>query len=75
MNLTIAAGVTIGCLAIPYLHAQSNSAGALLVLAKSDRTLSKVDPDTLRVLATAPSGPDPHEVTVSSDGRVAYISN
>ncbi len=56
MNLTIAAGVTIGCLAIPYLHAQSNSAGALLVLAKSDRTLSKVD--LTRCAFSRPPRPD-----------------
>lgn len=75
MNVTIAAGFTIACLAIANLQAQSSGAGALLVLAKSDRTLSLVDPDTLRVLRTAPSGPDPHEVAVSEDGRFAYISN
>ncbi len=48
---------------------------ALLVLAKSDLTLSIVDPTTLKVLGTVPSGPDPHEVVASPDGRTAYISN
>ena len=33
---------------------------ALLVLAKTDLTLSIVDPATLKVLGTVPSGPDPH---------------
>jgi YVTN family beta-propeller protein len=49
--------------------------GSLLVLAKADQTLSLVDPSTLKVLGRAPSGPDPHEVVTSDDGRVAYIAN
>jgi len=49
--------------------------GTLLVLAKSDLTLSIVDPTTLKVLGQVPSGPDPHEVIASTDGRTAYISN
>ncbi len=52
--------------------AQSQS---LVVLSKADQTLSVIDPVSLKVLGKAPSGPDPHEVTVSSDGRTAYISN
>src|ERR1035441_8486470 len=50
-------------------------AKALLVLAKSDNTLSIVDPGSLVVIATLPSGPDPHEVVASADGKFAYISN
>src|ERR1022692_3368559 len=48
---------------------------ALLVLSKSDHTLSIVDPDSLVVIASMPSGPDPHEVVASADGKFAYISN
>jgi YVTN family beta-propeller protein len=47
----------------------------LLILAKSDNTVSIVDPTTLQVLARIPSGPDPHEITASDDGKLAYISN
>src|SRR4051812_47769355 len=47
----------------------------LLVLAKTDHTLSLVDPSTLKVTGQVPSGPDPHEVIASDDGRFAYISN
>jgi YVTN family beta-propeller protein len=58
------------------LAAQGTSGGgSLLVLAKSDLTLSIVDPQTTKVLAQIPSGPDPHEVVASTDGRTAYISN
>ena len=69
--LTLAVGCT-GTLAI---HAQSAPAATLLVLAKRDQTLSIVDPATLNVLGRVPSGPDPHEVVASADGRFAYISN
>jgi DNA-binding beta-propeller fold protein YncE len=49
--------------------------GRLLVLSKGDLTLSVIDPSTLKILGKAPSGPDPHEVAASADGRTAYISN
>jgi YVTN family beta-propeller protein len=52
--------------------AQSTS---LLVLAKSDNTVAIVDPATLQVLAKIPSGPDPHEIIASDDGKLAFISN
>ena len=48
---------------------------ALLVLSKTDRTLSIVDPASLTVIASMPSGPEPHEVVASADGKFAYISN
>jgi YVTN family beta-propeller protein len=51
------------------------AAGSLLVLSKGDQTLSVVDPATLKVLGKVPSGPDPHEVIASADGRMAYIAN
>ncbi|HEY3444350.1 MAG TPA: YncE family protein [Paludibaculum sp.] len=54
---------------------QTAPSATLLVLSKSDQTLSIVDPSTLKVLGRIPSGPDPHEVEVSPDGRFAYISN
>lgn len=48
---------------------------ALLALSKGNHTLSIVDPDTLKVIAKAPVGPDPHEVVASDDGLTAYVSN
>ena len=65
----------IVCFALTNVTAQVPSTGALVVLSKGDRTLSVVDPSTLKVVGTVPSGPDPHEVVVSADGRVAYIAN
>jgi YVTN family beta-propeller protein len=48
---------------------------ALLVLEKDDHALAIVDPSTLKVVARADAGPDPHEVVDSDDGKFAYISN
>lgn len=50
-------------------------ASSLLILSKAEQTLSIVDPATLKVIARMPSGPDPHEVVASGDGKTAYISN
>ena len=47
-------------------------ADSLLVLSKGDLTLSIVDPSTLKVIAHMPSGPDPHEVVASADGKTAF---
>src|SRR5271168_2015047 len=52
-----------------------HAADSLLVLSKGDLTLSIVDPATMKVVAKMPSGPDPHEVVASTDGKFAYISN
>jgi len=57
------------------LNAADTPQTMLLALAKTDQTLSIVDPVTLSVIAKIPSGPDPHEVIASTDGKVAYISN
>src|ERR1044071_476689 len=51
------------------------AASFLLVLNKGDNTLAIVDATTLEVKGHVPSGPDPHEVVASADGRLAYISN
>jgi YVTN family beta-propeller protein len=58
-----------------FVDGQRPASGRLLVLSKGDLTLSVVDPVTLTVVGKVPSGPDPHEVAASADGRTAYISN
>src|SRR6516162_2606671 len=57
------------------IRAESTPSKALLVLAKTDNTLAIVNPVSMKVVARAPSGPDPHEVTASADGKLAFISN
>lgn len=56
------------------LSAAQTPQQSLLVLSKQNHTLSIVDPATLKVLASAPVGPDPHEVIASEDGTKAYVS-
>src|SRR3984885_14230254 len=70
LTLVLAALVMSGA-----LHAQATPSKSLLVLSKGDHTLSIVDPVSLKVIARMPSGPDPHEVIASTDGKFAYISN
>ncbi len=64
----------IGSTAAAALWSESTPRESLLVLSKGDHTLVIVDPSTLKVVAKAPVGPDPHEVVASADGKVAYVS-
>ena len=75
MKIILTAALLLGCIGTGAVRGQTAASGSLLVLAKADQTLAIVDPSTLKVLGRAPSGPDPHEVVASSDGRTAYISN
>ncbi|HZS48733.1 MAG TPA: hypothetical protein VFC63_26915, partial [Blastocatellia bacterium] len=47
----------------------------LLVVNKSDSTLTIIDAATHEVKATVPTGQGPHEVSASPNGRYAYVSN
>ena len=47
----------------------------LLVLNKEDATLAIVDPASGSVLTRVPTGFQPHELVVSTDGRTAFASN
>jgi len=53
---------------------QATPKESLLALSKRNHTLAIVNPATLEVIARVPVGPDPHEVTASSDGKTAYVS-
>src|SRR5215470_9524218 len=48
---------------------------ALLVLEKSANSVAIVDPATFKIVGRVAAGPDPHEIVVSSNGQLAYISN
>jgi DNA-binding beta-propeller fold protein YncE len=65
----------LGFVTAGILLPESTPREALLVLSKGDHTLAIVDPSTLKVVAKAPVGEDPHEVIASSDGKLAYVSN
>ena len=55
--------------------ANASDSGTLLVLNKSDNTVSLIDLASRKVVATVPTGVGPHEVAVSPDGKVAVVAN
>ena len=55
--------------------ANAVDAGTLLVLNKSDNTVSLIDLASRKVVATVPTGVGPHEVAVSPDGKIAVVAN
>src|SRR5437588_3034541 len=55
--------------------AAQTPSSALLVLEKSDNMMAIVDPANLQIVGRVPTGPDPHEIVASPDGKLAYISN
>ena len=73
--------VILAAMACIAISLSANLAGAqtpspaLLVLEKADSTLAFADPATMKIVARVPAGPDPHEIVVSPDGKLAYISN
>jgi YVTN family beta-propeller protein len=71
----IVVALLTACLGLAALNGQGTPSTVLLVLSKADRTVSIVDPATLKVLARMPSGPDPHEIVADADGKLAYVSN
>src|SRR3954466_7285247 len=73
--VTAASGLSAAASLQAWARQQTGASETLLVLSKGDLTMSAVDPATLKVLGRVPSGPDPHEIVASSDGRMAYIAN
>lgn len=49
--------------------------GTLLVLNKSDNTVSLIDLASKQTVGTIPTGVAPHEVAVSPDGKLAVVAN
>ncbi len=50
-------------------------ADTLVILNKSEASASLVDLDSLEVVASLKTGIGPHEVTISTDGKIAVVSN
>lgn len=55
--------------------AQTPSPGRLLVLLRDASALAIVDPANGTILGRVPTGRDPHEVTASADGRLAFVAS
>lgn len=71
----VALAAMIAILASPAAVSTAKPAGLLLVLNKSANTMAFVDPESLQVLGTVPTGQGPHEVAVDASGRIAYVAN
>jgi DNA-binding beta-propeller fold protein YncE len=55
--------------------AQTQSAARLLVLLRDAGALAIVDPASQKVLGRVPTVKDPHEVTVTPDGKLAFVAS
>lgn len=66
------AALAVGCAGLAAIAAQADT---LLVAVKSDFKLALVDPATNKVIAKVPTDQGPHEIAVTPDHRLAYVSN
>jgi YVTN family beta-propeller protein len=71
--------MVVGCIVALFLLSSISLAQTatlhLIVLNKEANELAIVDPAQRNVLARIPTGEGPHEVSVSDDGRWAYVAN
>jgi YVTN family beta-propeller protein len=73
--MRVLTAATIAFLATATLVAQAPPSPALLVLNKSDATLSIIDPSSGKTVGQVKTGDGPHELVVSADGKTAFASN
>src|SRR5215813_9910248 len=57
------------------IRPDAQGSARLLVLNKEDAALAIVDPTSGSVLGRVPTGQGPHELVVSTDGKLAFASN
>src|SRR5215510_7130928 len=71
--------VVVSCAALMALAnvaaAQTPVTARLLVLLRNASALAIVEPASGKVLGRVPVGRDPHEVTVTPDGRMAFVAS
>ena len=72
-------GLLTGVLGFPPFaragQAKERAPAVLLVANKHDDTLCYINPDTLEIIQTIATGPNPHEIIITPDQRRAYLSN
>src|ERR1700722_15416450 len=61
--------------AASFASGQETPSPALLVLHKGENAMAIIDPQTGKIFGHVPTGQDPHELAVSSDGKLAFASN
>lgn len=74
MNRLVATAALVGAATVSTAQAPGLT-GTLVVTNKSPSTTTIIDVASGRTLATLPTGAGPHEVVLSSDGRLAVVSD
>ena len=67
--------IAAACALAGMLAAAETPTLALIVGNKEENSLAIVDPVSGKVVARVPTGEGPHEVAVSSDGKLAFVAN
>ncbi len=67
--------IILGALVGTVARAEDTPSPALLVLHKGENAMAIVDPESGKIAGHVPTGQDPHELAVSSDGKLAFASN
>ncbi|MBV8820917.1 MAG: YncE family protein, partial [Acidobacteriaceae bacterium] len=65
----------LACVAAAVCAGAETPSPALLVLNKEEASLAIVDPAAKKVVGRVAVGEGPHEVVVSDDGKLAFVSN
>jgi len=74
MGATRACVMVLGMLLVA-IPVGAQLTGTVVVANKGEATVSFIDVATARVVGTAPTGPGPHELIVSADGRTAVVTD
>jgi YVTN family beta-propeller protein len=73
-----ALGIVTLAVTIAWMMAAQAPAAMLLTVMRDEAAgpvLAFIDPASGKIVDRVPTGPDPHGVTVSDDGRVAFVAN
>lgn len=62
-------------LSLGVVSAPAQAKPVIVVLSKAESTLAIIDPATMKVTAKVPTGDNPHEVVISTDGKTAFVAN
>ena len=74
-HLLFVAGCFQACFLPSVMGAESTPSPALLVTDQRDALLVVVDPKDQHIVVSIPVGPQPHEIAVSADGKLALVSS
>ncbi len=75
ISIRLVVSVSALVVAAQLVAAQTSSPARLLVLLRDSSELAIVDPASGKVLGRVPTVKDPHEVTVTADGKIAFVGS